>query len=401
MRLNMEPKKRSRFFAMPLGYDKYIHYSVLLLALFGTIMVVSASMTITSTTLDLVIVGAKQIIYIVAGLFGMVYLANHFSFDYVRKHIVGILAFTVGSLLFTLIFPAVGGAQAWIRIPFPGTEITIQPSEFAKLVAILTLAVYFGDLPKKVAQKASDIMGPPILSLVGIFLVILVLQRDIGTAVVFFVICFFVFLLPSHRKLSTWQRPALILSGLGSAFLIFMMSDPGIAILKTIGKGSYQIQRFLAAYNPFEIAQEGGYQIVNSLIAMVRGNWFGVVLGRSLQKYGYLPAARTDFILAILVEETGMLGFTTLMILYGILVYRLVRGALRSVDEKSKMVLVGILLYILVHFVLNVGGVTAMIPLTGVPLLFISQGGSSTMAILCGLGIVQNILAKQQKAKQP
>ncbi|MGB7595017.1 MAG: FtsW/RodA/SpoVE family cell cycle protein, partial [Erysipelotrichaceae bacterium] len=288
-------------------------------------------------------------------------------------------------------------AKAWIRIPFPGTEITLQPSEFAKIVAILMFAVYLGDLPKNIAQKSSDIMGPPIYALVGMFLIMVILQRDLGTAIVLFVISFFVFLLPAHRKLWVWQRPAMLLSLVVSAVLVFIMSDPGIKLLKSIDKGGYQLQRFLAAYNPFQIAQEGGYQIVSSLIAIVKGNWFGVGLGRSLQKYGYLPAARTDFILAIIAEETGMIGFSIILILYSLIIYRLFRGVFRSIDEKSKMTLIGISLYLLVHFILNIGGVTALIPLTGVPLLFISQGGSSTMAIMCGLGIAQNILSKQNR----
>lgn len=393
----MAPKKRIHLLSMPKGYDKFIHVSVLILALFGLIMVVSASMTITSTTSDLLIVGAKQIFFIIAGYIGMVFLARHFSFAFVRKHIVMIVVVTFGFLLLTLAFPSVGGAKAWIRIPFPGTEITLQPSEFAKIVCILMFAVYLGDLPKNISQKASDIMGPPIYAMLGMFLFMVILQRDLGTAVVLFVICFFVFLLPSHRKLWVWQRPAIYSSVLVSALLAFIMSDPGIKLLKSIDKGGYQLQRFLAAFNPFEIAQEGGYQIVSSLIAIVKGNWFGVGLGRSLQKYGYLPAARTDFILAIIAEETGMLGFSILLIFYGILAYRLFKGVFRALDEKSKMTLIGISLYLLVHFILNIGGVTAMIPLTGVPLLFISQGGSSTMAIMCGLGIAQNILAKQNR----
>jgi cell division protein FtsW len=298
-------------------------------------------------------------------------------------------------LLITLAFPSVGGARAWIRIPFPGTELTLQPSEFAKIVAILMFAVYLGDLPKNIARKSSEIMGPPIFTLVGMFMIMVVLQRDLGTAVVLFVICFFVFLLPSHRKLRDWQRPALFMSAFVSAVLLFLMSDPGIKLLKSIDKGGYQLQRFLAAYNPFAIAQEGGYQIVSSLIAITKGNWIGVGLGRSLQKYGYLPAARTDFILAIITEETGMIGFTIILGFYGLIIYHLFKGIFRTTDEKSRMTLVGIALYLLVHFILNIGGVTALIPLTGVPLLFISQGGSSTMAIMCGLGIAQNILAKQ------
>jgi len=393
----MSQKKRVPVYTMPKGYDKFIHFSVLGLALFGSIMVISASMTITSTTYDLLLVGVKQLFYIVAGYIGMVFLARRFSFDFVKKHIFAIVVITFGFLFITLFFPSVGGAKAWIRIPFPGTEITLQPSEFAKIVAILMFAVYLGDLPKNISKKSSEIMGPPIYALVGMFLIMVILQRDLGTAIVLFVISFFVFLLPAHRKLWVWQRPAMLLSLAVSAVLVFIMSDPGIKLLKSIDKGGYQLQRFLAAYNPFKIAQEGGYQIVSSLIAIVKGNWFGVGLGRSLQKYGYLPAARTDFILAIIAEETGMIGFSIILIFYSLIIYRLFRGVFRSIDEKSKMTLIGISLYLLVHFIFNIGGVTALIPLTGVPLLFISQGGSSTMAIMCGLGIAQNILSKQNR----
>ncbi len=393
----MRNKKGLHLLRMPKGYDKYIQVSVLCLALFGSIMVISASMTITSTTTDLLIVGVKQLVYIVIGYGGMVFLANTFSFDFVRRHIVAIVFVTFGFLIVTLFFPGVGGAKAWIRIPFPGAEMTLQPSEFAKIVVILMFAVYLGDLPRNITQKAREIMGPPIYAMVGMFLIMVIMQRDLGTAVVLFVISFFVFLLPSHRKLWQWQKPALWMSVLVSAVLVFIMSDPGIKLLKSFDKGSYQLQRFFAAYNPFQIAQEGGYQIVSSLIAIVKGNWFGVGLGRSLQKYGYLPAARTDFILAIIAEETGMIGFSIVLVFYSIIIYRLFRGVFRCLDEKSKMTIVGISLYLLIHFILNIGGVTAMIPLTGVPLLFISQGGSSTMAIMCGLGICQNILSKQNR----
>ena len=230
----MAQKKRFQFLRMPNGYDKFIYYSVLILALFGSIMVVSASMTITSTTTDLLIVGAKQVFYIIAGYIGMVFLARYFSFDYVRRHIISIIIITFGFLFLTLIFPSVGGARAWIRIPLPGVELTLQPSEFAKLVAILIFAVYLGDLPKNIAQKSSEIMGPPIYAMLGMFLIMVILQRDLGTAVVLFAISFFVFLLPSHRKLFVWQRPAFYLSVFVSAVLIFIMSDLGIKDRKSV-----------------------------------------------------------------------------------------------------------------------------------------------------------------------
>lgn len=392
----MRTKKPRISFHMPKGFDLTIQICTLVLAVFGSIMVVSASMTITSTSTDLLLVGAKQIFYILIGYAGMLFLARYFSFSFVKRHIIGLVIVTFILLTLTLFFPEVNGAKAWIRIPFPLIEFTIQPAEFAKIIALLMFAVYLGDLPKNISQKPGEIVGPPLYVLLAMFFLMVFLQKDLGTAVVFFAICFFVFFLPSHRKLVMWQRAAMISFLFGAVFIAFILSDPGIALLKSLDAGGYQIQRFLAAYNPFEIAQEGGYQIISSLVAFVKGNWMGVGLGRSLQKYGYLPAARTDFILAIVAEETGMVGVSVILLLYAFLIYRLFRGAMRAADDKSRMTLTGIALYLLLHFILNVGGVTALIPLTGVPLLFISQGGSSTMAIFFAIGIAQNILIKQK-----
>ena len=140
--------------------------------------------------------------------------------------------------------------------------------------------------------------------------------------------------------------------------------------------------------------------MVNSLVAFVKGKWIGVGLGKSLQKYGYLPAAKTDFILAITVEETGIAGFFVILACYLTLIVRLFAHSIRVLDEKSRMVLAGVALYLLLHFILNVGGVTAFIPLTGVPLLLVSQGGSSTMAVMFALGIAQNIIARSRQGAE-
>jgi len=129
----------------------------------------------------------------------------------------------------------------------------------------------------------------------------------------------------------------------------------------------------------------------------VKGNWTGVGYGKSLQKYGYLPAAKTDFILAVIAEEFGFIGVLVVVVLYFMLMFQIFKHAYRSKDEKSRMILVGVGMYLFTHFVLNVGGVTALIPLTGVPLLMLSSGGSSTLSIMFSLGIAQAIIIKQKK----
>lgn len=393
-------KNKKTFSAkMPKGFDKYIQFSVLALAVFGSVMVISASMTTNTTYIDLVKVGFKQVAYLCIGYIGMVFLAKKFSFDFVKRHIMWIMGLTLFFLLIPLVFPAVGGAKAWIRIPVPGFEVTIQPSEFAKIVSILVMATYLGDQKSKV-KSIGVLTKIPFFFIIACTAIIVLFQKDVGTAVVLLGINYLIFLLPGHPVLRRWQLVFVVMIFVGLTGIVWIMTPSGIEVLQKLNISGYQIERFQSAVNPFVYKQNGGYQLVNSLVAFVKGKWFGVGLGKSLQKYGYLPAAKTDFILAITVEETGIAGFFVILACYLTLIVRLFAHSIRVLDEKSRMVLVGVALYLLLHFILNVGGVTAFIPLTGVPLLLVSQGGSSTMAVMFALGIAQNIIARSRQGAE-
>ncbi|MDP3443786.1 MAG: FtsW/RodA/SpoVE family cell cycle protein, partial [Ignavibacteria bacterium] len=188
----------------------------------------------------------------------------------------------------------------------------------------------------------------------------------------------------------------LILIGIVTVFIV--LSPAGIHFIKNaFNLPDYMIARFENTVNPFVNKYGSGYQLVNGLVAFVKGNWTGVGYGKSLQKYGYLPAAKTDFILAVIAEEFGFIGVLVVVVLYFMLMFEIFKHAYRSKDEKSRMILVGVGMYLFTHFVLNVGGVTALIPLTGVPLLMLSSGGSSTLSIMFSLGIAQAIIIKQKK----
>ena len=127
-------------------------------------------------------------------------------------------------------------------------------------------------------------------------------------------------------------------------------------------------------------------------MAFVKGKWLGVGPGMGLQKYGYLPAAQTDFILAVIAEEIGFLGVMVVAGLTLFIVITLLRYAFKSPTDQPRMILAGAVYYLLIHFIFNVGGVTALLPLTGVPLLLISSGGSSTLAVMMALGIAQRTI---------
>ena len=156
----------------------------------------------------------------------------------------------------------------------------------------------------------------------------------------------------------------------------------------------YQINRFLSAVNPFIDQYDTGYQLINGLVAFATGGWFGLGYGNSVRKYTRFPAANTDFILAIIVEELGFVGFMAMFIPYCIIIFRLIRYAQKTNSEKAKIVLIGVASYIAIHIFFNVGGVTGLIPLTGVPLLMISAGGSSALATLVAIGIAQAVIAR-------
>ena len=378
---------------MPKGYSKSIHSFVIILSVFGAIMVTSASMY---QNIDVFQVGftlAKNFGIIIAGYFLMLAIAKLATLPRI-KAIIFPLAIIMGVvLLIPLFFAARGGAKAWIALPL--IPFTIQPSEFAKVVVILLFAIYAGDVPT--AQKSwLEIMKIPFIFLFVYTFMIVVLQRDLGSGVILFALGWMLFLMPSNPRL---MRPKIIFSVLTLAmfgFLFFLISPPGIAFINKLPLSAYQLNRFNDMANPFINRYDSSFQLFNSLIAFTKGNWWGIGLGKSVQKLGYLPVADTDYILAIIVEEIGIFGFIFILIGYVVILFNLLSKAMRLKSDRGKMIVFGAALYLMLHFILNVGGVSATIPLTGVPLLMISAGGSSQLAIMMALGFAQAMIAKER-----
>ena len=379
---------------LPKGRNIQIQISMVLLCLIGLLMIVSASMTTNISTQALFNTASRQFVFILLGYLGYILFARYFKIEYFTKS-SGILSMImIGSLLVPRLFGPINGAYAWIPIPGLGT---IQPSEFAKLGLIIVFAVYLGDIKRR-NTTFSEIVQFPAFYFFVTFLIIMLFQKDTGTAIVLFVIAFFEFMMAGHKKLAKAQMIMIGLIVIGILGALVLLSPAGINFLKNgLNLPDYMVARFENTINPFTNKYGSGYQLVNGLVAFVKGNWSGVGFGKSLQKYGYLPAAKTDFILAVIAEEFGFIGVLTVIVLYFTLMYQLFKHALNAKDEKSRMILVGIGIYLFAHFVLNVGGVTALIPLTGVPLLMLSSGGSSTLSIMFGLGIAQAVIIRQKK----
>ena len=379
---------------LPKGRNIQIQISMVLLCLIGLLMIVSASMTTNISTQALFNTASRQFAFILLGYLGYILFARYFKIEYFTKS-SGILSMImIGSLLVPRLFGPINGAYAWIPIPGLGT---IQPSEFAKLGLIIVFAVYLGDIKRR-NTTFSEIVQFPAFYFFVTFLIIMLFQKDTGTAIVLFVIAFFEFMMAGHKKLAKAQMIMIGLIVIGILGALVLLSPAGINFLKNgLNLPDYMVARFENTINPFTNKYGSGYQLVNGLVAFVKGNWSGVGFGKSLQKYGYLPAAKTDFILAVIAEEFGFIGVLTVIVLYFTLMYQLFRHALNAKDEKSRMILVGVGIYLFAHFVLNVGGVPALIPLTGVPLLMLSSGGSSTLSIMFGLGIAQAVIIRQKK----
>ena len=394
-------KLLKKLFGLPEGYNRSIHIATLLLAVFGLIMAVSANMNVAQTSLTpLLSSAAKQVFYFVLSWVVMYLATKFFSFGIVRGFMFPLIGVTIAALLLTRLFQPVNGAYAWIRLPIPGFEVTIQPSEFAKIVMIMVVANFFGD--KKPSTKTGWEMTKGPLSILAIFVfIIAVIQKDLGSALVLLALAFLCYIIPANKSLRKWQFGALVTMVFGIGLVLFFTTEEGVAFIRRyIPMVGYQIRRFELAINPFIDRYDSGWQLVHSLIAFSRGGLFGIGLGKSLQKYGYLPEARTDFILAIIVEELGFIAFLFIIVLYAIIIFQLFRYAFKLTQEREKIILFGVAMYLFIHFLLNVGGVTALIPLTGVPLLLISSGGSSTMAVMMAIGICQSIIVKYEKGKK-
>lgn len=387
--------KKPRFsIRLPKGRDIHIQIAMVLLGIIGFFMIISASMTTNTSAQVLGVAAAKQFGFLLVGYIGYIAFARTFDVYFFKRYIVPFAALMFISLIFPLFFKAVNGAQAWIPLPI---GMTIQPSEFAKLGAVILLAVYIGDVHGRNIRLA-DLIQVPFYYIGATILLIILIQKDTGTGVVLFVMVVFEFLMAGHKKLVPLQIFVVVSIVLTVILSFLVLSPAGIFFVKNVlNLPTYMVSRFENTINPFINKYGSGYQLVNGLVAFVKGGWTGVGFGKSLQKYGYLPAAKTDFILAVLAEEFGFLGVALVVALYFTLIYRLMKHALNAKDEKTRMILVGIAMYIFSHFVLNVGGVTALIPLTGVPLLLLSSGGSSTLSIMFGLGIAQALIIKQKR----
>ena len=388
--------KRYNFsFSMPKGFSKGIHTSVLTLTLFGVLMIVSSSANIKSGgSAALLFVAVKEFGFIFLSYYLMVFTAKNYSHLRLKKFYNIMLMGIWIALLGTQFFRGVhGDVKAWLR--FPG-GITIQPSEFAKVAVILITVHSLGD-KKNSKHDFWDLVTHPLLIVGLMCFYVLVFQKDLGTAAIMALIFLFTLIIPANVRLRKFQA-LLILTFISFIVLLWASTTTGgITLVQSLplpDKIKYMASRFSYSANPFLDPTQSS-QIFNGLAAFVSGGLFGVGIGKGFLKYSFIFAADSDSILAIIVEELGVVfGFGPIVFFYGVIIYQLMRYTFKVSSEKDKIILVGTIAYVFIHFLFNVGGVSAIIPMTGVPLLLISAGGSSRMAFMIAIGLAQNVIAR-------
>lgn len=387
--------KVKRFFSIINKKAKYIDYSLLvtyvLLCLIGLVMVYSASMvaaTKGSLTGGVPVSGTyfytRQLAYVIVGFAIVFFMAFFFNTKLLQQTkiqqimVVGIIILLVATLIFG---SNINGSKSWLRLGV----INLQVSEFLKLVIILYIPFMIEKRRAQVFRDPKIMFAPVGLMFFAIGLVLI--QRDLGQVMLLTIILLAIlFYAGLGVKIALkWAVP-----------IIFIIAVGLIIALAFGWLPSYLTARFSTLIDPFSQASGTGYHISNSLIAIGNGGLLGRGLGNSIMKLGYLPEPHTDFIFSIICEELGLIGGLLVILLLFFIVYRAFVLANKTNSYFYKLVCVGIATYIGIQTFINLGGISGTIPLTGVPLPFISFGGSSMLSLSIAIGLLL-IVAKQIK----
>jgi cell division protein FtsW len=348
------------------------------LVAFGLVMVYSASSARALLSSDAPSYYLKrQAIYAVMGLVALVILSR-FDFHRLRHATQPLLAVTFFLLVAVLaIGTAVNGARRWIPIGF----MNFQPSELAKLVLALWTAALHA---RKPAPRTLGELAKPIGVVVGLACALILIEPDLGTAI----------------AIAIMVSAILVVSG---TRLRLLASATGIAtgiVLLAIWFEPYRRERIFSFLDPWHDPQGAGFQAVQSMIALGSGGFFGVGLGESVQKIYYLPEASTDMIFAIVGEELGLIGAMAVIAAFAVFAYAGFNVALHCRDPFGKRLAAGITALICGQAAVNVSAVMGIAPLTGIPLPFVSYGGSSLVVGLAAVGILLNIASNHAVVRE-
>lgn len=353
--------------------DQILLFAVFILLAFGLVMIASSGVAYSKLRFgDAYYFFKRQLLFgILPGLI-VLYLTQKISYTFWKK--ISFPFFVLSIILLTLVFiPGIGsklyGASRWIQLG----GFSFQPSEMLKLSLILYLAAWLESRGDKIKDFFEGLT--PFLIVMGLVSFLLLKQPNMGTLGVIIFVALIMFFISGS---SLWHMFLMFMAGVASFFIL----------IKT---ESYRMNRFLVFLHP-ELDPRGiGYQINQALLAIGSGGLLGVGLGKSLQKFNYLPEPVGDSIFAIIGEELGLLGCSLVLILFTVVAFRGIRIVKLAPDRFSRLAATGIIAWIIIQAFVNIAAISGLMPLTGVPLPFISYGGTSVVFLLAGAGILLNI----------
>lgn len=366
--------------------DKTLLVVSVLLFVIGLIMVFSASNVTAymSHTVSPYHYFIKQSLFLLAGTI-MALVMIKFTTKAYGMFSWGLIIIIVISLLGLLIIgQAKNKAVSWYDLG----PISIQPSEFAKVITIVWLARYY-EKNKKLTSYGKSLFP---LGVCAIITFLIFIQPDLGTTIIYVVIVGVMFLAAPIAK-EIKMKTVFALLGL-AVFVGVIFLGSGKSLLQ-----ARQLERF-DFRNPCDKLLTTGNQVCNCYIAINNGGLTGVGLGNSTQKYLYLPEPYTDFIFAIIVEELGAVFGVGIILLYMLLLYRILKIGRESPTNRGALLCYGVAVYIFLHIVINLMGIFGMMPMTGVPLPFMSYGGSFTICLIAALTIVQRVSVENGLCKE-
>ncbi|CAN5146551.1 putative lipid II flippase FtsW [soil metagenome] len=352
------------------SYHLILGVSALLMGL-GLVMVLSASSVFSFERYgSSYYIFTKQLIFAVLGL-SAAFVASKLPIRIIRMMAYPGLIIALGAICLTLV-PGIGvnvkGNQNWIS----AGPIRIQPSELAKLALILWSADLFARKEKLLGNPRHVLI--PMLPVAALVAGLVVVQHDLGTAIVIAAIVIGML----------WAV------GLPGRYMAVLACAAGGIVIYLAATSDNRARRMMNFLNPFADADSSGYQVVHSNMALATGQFWGSGLGAGQQKWGRLPEAHTDFIFAVIGEELGLFGTLITLGLFGLLAYACIRIASRARDPFARYAAAGIAVWFMVQVVINVGMVLGLLPVIGIPLPFISYGGSGLLTSLVAVGLLVN-----------
>ncbi len=347
-------------------YDKPLMVVILILSLFGLLAVFNASVVSAFRDFgDPYYFIKNQSVFLFLGI-GLALVVSRFNYHRLYKLAIPLLFITL-ILLLAVFIPGIGihvlGAKRWVNLGF----FSVQPTEIAKLTLVIYLSAWFA-----YKEKGRFL---PFLTLLGVLVGLIILQPDLGTAVIITGIALVLY----------------FVSGASVKHFLFLLPILLAAIALLAIVAPYRMARLTTFLHPTSDPLGSSYHIRQILIGLGSGGWFGVGLGKSRQKYEYLPEANTDSIFAIIAEEIGFIGVIVLLAAFIFVIYRIFKISRGAPDRFGQLLVSGIGSWFAIQTIINLASMVALVPLTGVPLPLISYGRSNLLAILIGFGIVLNV----------